>query len=199
MELEFYDNTIRFEKILNFLDKFVLDFTKLLDKHNIKYVLISGYVAILFGRSRSSEYIDIFIEKIEYEKFLNLWHELYKNFECLATDKPKDAYEEYLKNKTAIRFSYKHNYIPNMEMKFPDKNMDEYALSNRMKVVLNERVLFISKLELQIAYKLFLGSEKDIEDAKYLYNIFKENLKITELNEFIRRLGVVSLFVRYIK
>lgn len=34
------------------LDKFVFNFCKLLEKEHIKYVVVSGYVAIVFGRSR---------------------------------------------------------------------------------------------------------------------------------------------------
>lgn len=34
-----------------------------------RYVLISGYVSILFGRNRSSEDIDMIVEKLDYEKF----------------------------------------------------------------------------------------------------------------------------------
>jgi len=51
--------------------------------------LISGYVAILFGRSRASEDIDIFIEKLSYDRFLELWKALDEKFECLNTTKPK--------------------------------------------------------------------------------------------------------------
>jgi hypothetical protein len=36
------------DKELNNLDKFVIDFVSLLDN----YVIVSGYVSILFGRSR---------------------------------------------------------------------------------------------------------------------------------------------------
>ena len=59
MELKFSGNKIVFEKELNKLDKFVIDFTSILNKLDIRYVIVSGYVAILFGRNRSSEDIDI--------------------------------------------------------------------------------------------------------------------------------------------
>lgn len=36
------------------------------------------------------------------------------------------------------------------------------------KVIINKKTLFISALELEIPYKLFLGSSKDIEDALHL-------------------------------
>ncbi|MBI2141461.1 hypothetical protein HYU16_03480, partial [Candidatus Woesearchaeota archaeon] len=53
--MEFVDDkTIKLDKVLNELDKFVLKFIKILEKH-ADYVIVSGYVSILFGRSRSTE------------------------------------------------------------------------------------------------------------------------------------------------
>jgi len=43
-------------------------------------------------------------------------------------------------------------------------------------LVLNEFDINISTSELQIPFKLYLGSEKDYEDARYLYQEFKEKL-----------------------
>ena len=57
-------------------------------------------------------------------------------------------------------------------------------------VILNSEKLKTSEMELQIAFKLNLGSEKDLEDARYLYNIFRENLDITLLKRQISELGV---------
>jgi len=80
MEIEYKDDAIILDKVLNSLDKFVIQFTGILNCHQIQYVLISGYVAILFGRSRSSEDIDLFIEEIDFTKFEKLWKALYETF-----------------------------------------------------------------------------------------------------------------------
>jgi len=42
-------NTIRLAKEINALDKFVIRFVKILEKH-ADYVIVSGYVAILLER-----------------------------------------------------------------------------------------------------------------------------------------------------
>ncbi len=194
-----YNKNITLNKELNALDKFVLDFTNILNKLKIKYVLISGYVSILFGRSRSSEDIDIFIEKINYEKFKELWSKLYRKFECITTEDTKEAYKDYLDDNLAIRFSYKDKYIPNMEIKFPKLEVERWCLDNSKKVILNKKILFVSPIELQIPFKLFLGSEKDVEDAKHLYKIFKDKLDLKLLNGFNRKLKVVDVFNKYIK
>jgi len=54
-------------------------------------------------------------------------------------------------------------------------------------------------LELLISFKLFLGTEKDIEDARYLHAVFKNNLDQTLLNEFIRKLNINKDILRYLK
>lgn len=63
---------------------------------------------------------------------------------------------------------------------------------------MNGRRLFISPMELQIPFKLFLGSEKDIEDAKYLYLLFKGKLDKKLLWSFITKLKVEKSFKRYL-
>ncbi len=68
MEFDYTTDYIKFEnKDLSDLDKFVKKFLNVLENY-FDYVLISGYVAIMFGRSRSSEGVDVIIEKTDYDK-----------------------------------------------------------------------------------------------------------------------------------
>src|SRR4030043_461416 len=182
--------TIKLDKVLNKLDKLALEFTKILTKQKIRYVIVSGHVAILFGRSRASEDIDIIIEKLDLKKFNELWQALCKEFECLNTGTAQTAYEEYLLNNCALRFSRKEDFGPNIEMKFVKVDLDNWTLDERMKVFVNEKLIFISPIELEIPFKIFLGSEKDIEDARFLYRIFKEKLDNALMQEFVRKLKV---------
>ncbi len=190
MEIEFRNEDISFKKEISVLDDFTLHFTEILTKHEVKYVIVSGYVAILFGRSRMSEDVDILIESISYDEFLKLWSELEQTYECLITSNPDDAYHGYLKNHNTIRFAQKGNFIPNMEMKFVKNDLDRYSMKKRKHVKLNDRSLFISPLELQIPYKLFLGSKKDVEDARFLFKLFKDELDLEVLNMFLDELDI---------
>lgn len=52
MEFEFKKNKIVFNRELSDLDQLVISFTKILNRQKIDYVIISGYIAILFGKSR---------------------------------------------------------------------------------------------------------------------------------------------------
>jgi hypothetical protein len=199
MEINFSKSEIKFEKELSSLDDFVIDFSELLNKLNIKYVLVSGYVSILFGRNRSSEDVDMFIENLDFKRFQLLWDKLSESFECIITTDINEAYDGYLTNHHALRFSRKGMFIPNMEVKSCKIDLDKWTLDNRKKVVLNNHILFISPLELQISFKLYLGSQKDIEDAFFLYNLFKEKLDMPLLKEFNQKLKIEEAFNHYLR
>jgi len=199
MEFEFTKDGIIFEKVFNDLDDFVFGFMEILDSGNIGYVIVSGYVSILFGRSRSSEDVDMIIQDLGLEGFKKLWDKLLETYECHNTEDPIEAYNEYLKTGHAIRFSLKNNFIPNMEVKHPKTSLDEWVLENRKKTVVNGKTVYISPLELQIPYKLFLGSGKDIEDARHLHTLFKDKLEKDILEDFTKKLGVGEASRKYLK
>lgn len=178
---------ILLDKEINNLDRFVLDFVDLMDD----YVIVSGYVSILFGRSRMTEDIDLLIPPMEEKEFHKIWTKIYDGgFWCINTPNPKEAFD--MLKEHAIRFSKENVPIPNIEFKIIKNELDKFSYNNKIKVSINSKNLFISPLELQIAYKLFLGSEKDLEDARHLYNIFKEKLNKQELNHSIEKLNVMD-------
>ncbi len=199
MELKISKNKIELDKKLNELDCFVLEFTSLLNKSNIEYAIVSGYVSILFGRNRASEDVDLIVKKYNFKKFDALWDKINDKFECVNSQDSRDAYDEYLLNGNAIRFSRKGMFIPNFEFKFPKNELDRWTTEYKTKVLLNKNKLYISPLELQIPFKIFLGGEKDIEDARYLYNLFKGKMDNELFEGFIHRLGVNKAFDKFLK
>jgi len=173
------------DKELNNLDKFVLEFTELLEE----YVVVSGYVSILFGRSRMTEDVDLLIPSMQKKEFEDTWNKLLSNgFWCINTSDVNEAFD--MLKEHAIRFSKENIPIPNMEFKIMKNEIEKFAYENKIKVVIEGKILFISPLELQVAYKLHLGSEKDLEDARYLYNLFKDKIDKQELDYSIEKLGV---------
>jgi len=199
MEFKMSRGRIKLDKKLNDLDELVVDFVRVLDKSMIKYVLVSGYVSILFGRSRSSEDVDLIVKKISEKRFSALWKKLAeKNFKCIVPDNVESAYE-YLMSRTSIRFSKNDEPLPNIEFMFPkEEDLDNWVLKHAIRVDLNRNVIRISPIELQIAYKLFLGSNKDIEDAKHLYQLFEEKLNSNLLKEFLLKLDKKGKFNKYL-
>lgn len=99
---------------LSKLDQFVLDFLEALDQEKIQYVLVSGYVALLFGRSRGTEDVDLLIQPITESQLNKLWNRL-QEFQCINADGPR-AFYAYLSNHTTVRFARRDRFIPNMEL-----------------------------------------------------------------------------------
>jgi len=98
---------------------------------------------------------------------------------------------DYLVKGYSIRFMYRDTIFPNIEFKFSSTTMHGYVITNSYKAIINNgHVVKISPPELQIAYKLYLGSDKDIGDAVYLYTILRDSIDSSELEKWCRELGV---------
>lgn len=176
MVFKFVAGRLRFSKQLTEVDRQVLIFVSLLNKLKIRYVIVSGYVAILFGRTRGTEDIDVFVEGMSREKFGRLFNLLKtKGYWILNTNQVDDAFD-FLKSNLAIRIAKKDTVVPNFEIKFPKKELDFDAMRKRLEVIMNKKTLFVSPFEIQIPFKFWLGTEKDIEDAVHIYELFKDNL-----------------------
>lgn len=163
------------------------------------YVIVSGYVAILFGRDRHTEDVDMFIRSMNAKDFSKLFNKIIssKKYYCINAEDANDAYN-LLKEKSSIRFAEKNTFDPNFEIKFPQNELNRYSLDNTLKVVIGKNNLKIGSLELQLAYKLYLGSEKDYEDAAHLYTIFKDDIDKVKLSMFIKKLHIKTNTVKRI-
>ena len=90
---------------------------------------------------------------------------------------------------------YRDLVLPNVEVKLARTGIHRYALTHSIRVIVNDEfVVRMSPLELQIAYKLYLGSRessgKDLGDAVFLYTLFKDYIDHEELEKWCIRLGV---------
>ena len=189
MGIEVGKGGIRISRELSDLDRFVLDVVHIIERH-ANYVIVSGYVTILFGRSRGTEDVDFVVERVSKERFVAMCREaLNAGFEFLNPEDCGGLYE-MLEEKMGIRMVRKGEIIPNAEIKFPKDSFHEEALKKRIPLRLNDETLYISPIELQIVYKLYLGSDKDLEDAVFLYEMFKDYLNWRALDEYAKRLGV---------
>jgi len=191
MKFTYTRNTISIkDKVLTDLDEFVFDFLHVLDKY-CTYVIISGYLPIFFGRSRGTEDVDVFIDHIDEQTFIRFYNELVKeNYYFLNPEDEHGLYEMLTQN-LGIRAAKKESIIPNIEMKFTKDDIDRFTMENRMEVhVANTNRFFIAPLEVEIPYKLYLGSEKDIEDAVYLWEIFQKYINKKLIHRFMKELYV---------
>lgn len=181
-------NTIKLDRTINELDKFVIDFIRILRKY-VDYIIVSGYVAILFGRSRATEDVDILIEKPTKEAFIAFCQELFaKGYWGINSDSPETLWE-YLISNTGIRFAKKPAVIPNMELKFIKTSLDHQSMQNKVNIILDSEELFVGTIELQIAYKRFvLASPKDLEDAQHLMKVLKDFINNETLKKYENQL-----------
>lgn len=176
----------------NILDKFAEEVCGIIDKH-VKYIVVSGFVAISHGRFRTTEDIDMIIEKISFERFRELHNDLIKNgFECIQSSKADDIYE-YLKNGDGVRYVRAGTFLPpEMEIKFAKDEIDEIQLNTRKKLPFTGLDIWFSSIEMNIAFKEeLLKSDKDVEDAKHLRRIYEgevRNEEVDKIKKMIRRL-----------
>lgn len=175
------------------LDKFAEDFCRIIDKY-AKYIVCSGFVAISHGRSRGTEDIDMIVEKLSKEKFIELHNELVINeFVCIQSDNAEDIYSRYLDKGDSVRYVWnKEGYFPpEMEIKFAKDELDLEQLKTRTKLPLTGLDIYFSSIEDNIAFKEeWLKSDKDMEDAKHLRIIYEDSIdenKINNIKEKIKR------------
>lgn len=203
MEYDSKKGVIYMGKVLNGLDKFTIDFIKVLEKFT-DYVIVSGYVSILLGRTRASEDVDMLVPEMGFEDFNKMFVELDSNgFECLNTSVSREAFG--MLDHHAIAFSKIGMPVPHMEFKKITNGIQKEALNGRLKVVLGREktFIYISPLELQIAYKLSLisqgnfeeiSSDKDFEDAKHIYEVFKDVIDIQKVIYYVNMFNVGDMW-----
>lgn len=190
MDIRYSGRKIHFGgKQITLLDRFVFDFIGILEPLT-SYVIVSGYVAILFGRSRGTEDVDILIPPLEKEKFRELHNALLSaGYEFLNAEDASGLHE-MLTRKMGVRVAKREQFIPNIELKFFKDTVDRTVFDNRLEVTLPGARFFISPIEIQIAYKIHLGSPKDIEDALFLFEIFRKHLDAVQLKEQMKAFRV---------
>lgn len=172
MEIRYQDDRITFEKELTVLDELAIDFSEILQEEDIDHVFVAGYVAILFGRSRVSEDIDLIVEKMPKEDFLSLWDSL-EGYYCHNTSDPVDAYDRYLEEDIAVRFSEEDTVIPNVEFKFASTGQQGWVLDEKITVELDDSSLPIANMELE------KDKERNLEQRMEFIDEYAEWVKKT--------------------
>jgi hypothetical protein len=165
--MEFRDDTLVIDKQPSELDTLVIDVTDLLESVGVEYSIVSGYVAVLLGRSRATEDIDIVTERFD-ERTAEALVEKFRDAGYWGTAMPLDQMYETLVDDLPVRVAEEDHRVPNVELKFAADQYDRASLTNTVTVRLIDEDLTVGSLELQIAYKLGMGAEKDFEDALYL-------------------------------
>ena len=162
---------------LNVLEKFAIDFTQIVEQY-CRYIIVSGFVALAHGRYRATEDIDMIVAMISREKFAQLHAHLEKGgFECIQSSNPDLLYDDYLAQKTALRYIRKGKPLPDMKLKLAKDQLDSLQLQGRTKLPLTNLPVWFSSIETNIAFKEeYLKSPKDLEYASHLRAVYEGEL-----------------------
>lgn len=193
--IEYRDGTLVVEREPNILDDLAIQFSATLDDIGIDHVYVSGYVAILAGRSRATEDIDVLLERATTNKIDRLVDEL-EDRGMWGPAMPLADMETMLEDN--IWIARDDEIVPHLEAKFVDDEYDRASLENNItaRITSVDAELPIGPLELQIAYKLSLGSQTDFEDAVHLFSLFEETLSVPALERWLRNLDVEDEYDR---
>ena len=193
--IELRNGTLVVEREPNQLDGLAIRFSEILGRFDIEHVYIAGYVSILAGRARSTEDVDVLIERIDEETADELAETLdEKGFWGPAM--PLTSMYEMLDTGDNIWVAPEDQITPHLEVKFARDEFDRASLQNAITARIGDEAISIGPLELQIAYKLHLSAQKDIEDAVHLYTLFEESLSVPRLEEWVTRLNVEDEYER---
>lgn len=193
--MELSEERLVVSKKLTELDRDVIEFTEVLEEQDVSYVIVSGYLAILTGRSRSTEDVDVIIEPLSEGETTRLVETL-KDYGYWGMAMPLDSMYDMLSEGDRIRIAEEGEMIPNFEVWFADSTLERNVLDARLPAEAADETVYVSPIERQIAYKLQLAQRadsltgKDFEDALHLYSTFEEQLNTQELEQYVTNLGV---------
>lgn len=193
--IELQDGVLTVEREPNELDRLAIDVSSVLSNLDVEHVLVAGYVAILAGRPRGTEDIDLLIERLDPDEIEELTESL-RNAGFWGSAMPLDEMQDTLRAGTNVRVARDGEVIPNVEMKYVEDRFDRASLENSITARIGNHSLPIGQLELQIAYKLYLDTQKDFEDAAHLFTLFEESLSTQALETWIRELNVEDQYER---
>lgn len=187
--VEFRGDTLVVDRAPNELDTLAIEFTAVLEQLDIEHVYVAGYVAILTGRSRVTEDVDVLIEGLDGSQTSEFVDRL-QAAGMWGPAMPLDEAYAMLSNGDPIWVAPRDQVIPHIECKFVRDDIDQASLANPIPARIGGTTIPIGPLEIAIAYKLYLGSEKDFEDALHLFTVFTERLRRPELERWVEELGV---------
>jgi len=193
--VELTDRGLVVDRAPNRLDELAIGFSRILSRLDIDHVFVAGYVAILSGRARSTEDIDVFIERCSASRVDSLVEELESEGYWGPAMPLSETYGN-LSNGTNIWVAPDGEMSPHLEVKFPNDEYDAASLENAISAHIGGETIPIGPLELQIAYKLSLGTRTDLEDAAHLHAVLGESLSSDRLGQWTRALDVEDRYDR---
>ncbi|WP_135666231.1 hypothetical protein [Halorhabdus rudnickae] len=193
--IELRDDVLFVDRDPTTLDRLAIDVSSILSDLDIDHVLVAGYVAILAGRARSTEDIDLILEPLDRVQSRDLIAAL-EDAGFWGATTPLSELSTTLSSGGNVRVAPDGEVVPNIELSYATDRFDRASVEDAITASIDGHELSIGPLELQIAYKLYLGSQKDFEDAVHLYTMFGESLSERELERWVEALDVEDEYER---
>lgn len=187
--VELTEETLVVEREPNQLDELARSFSELCEGLGIEHVFVAGYVAILAGRARATQDIDVLLDPADADDVSDLAARLEaEGFWGPAM--PLDEMASVLAAGDTIWVAPDGEMAPHLDVQFGTDRFDRASLDEAITARIDGQSLPIGPLELQIAYKLYLGTQTDREDAAHLYTLFEESLRRERLEAWVDELEV---------
>ena len=193
--IEFRDDVLVVDREPSDLDELALEFSEILRELGIEHVFVAGYVAILAGRARATQDIDVIVEPTD-ERTVQQMVSRLEDSGFWGPAMPLSEAHQMLSGGDRLWVARQDEMVPHLDVTYPNDEFDETSLRESIAGEIGGRRFPIGPLELQIAYKLYLDTEKDFEDAVHLYTTFEESLSSTELEHWVGKLDVIEAYER---
>jgi len=142
------------------LAKFVKLVIQSLEESRIRYVIVGGIAAILYGRPRTTLDIDIVISQANLADITRLEQTLKKNGFSISDNEILEAVNQ--KSHCSIFFK---DYVYRIEIHGVYNPLNDRCLKNRLLMKVFEQKAYVQKAEDLIIAKLIYNSQQDLEDA----------------------------------
>lgn len=193
--IELEDGVLSVERQPTELDRLALDVSDILSDLDVSHAAVAGYVAVLAGRSRATEDIDVIVEPLS-EGRADAVSDALADAGLWGSAMPLSDLHGMLSDGSNIRVARDSTVVPNVELKYATDEFDRASIEQAITARIGDRSLPVGPLELQIAYKLRLDTRTDFEDAVHLYTMFEESLRTGALEEWVEKLGVETQYDR---
>jgi len=167
-------------------EKMIIDFTDILEKTKIDYVIVGGIAVSSWGNPRTTKDLDVIIVlKIEDID------ELSKNLQENGFSTDREDIKDALKEKTHFTIFDKYSEY-HIDAKGAYNEFDALTIKNKLVVLYEGHKMCIASPEDTIAHKLLFGGHQDIKDAQSI--LVRQSGKIDKnyLEELCENLGVLN-------
>lgn len=165
------------------LEEFIKTVIQCLTESNIKYVIVGGLAAILYGRPRTTIDVDIIVDYTSADEINRLENILKEKGFSLQINEIL----EVIKDKSHCSIFLK-DYVYRIDLQGAYSSLDIRAIENRLLMKIYNLETYIEKIEDIIIDKLVYGSPQDYEDIIAIVIRQKDKLDL----EYLKSVALIE-------